>query len=148
MAIHVNNLIGSRWQQSCNGSVGSLFEPAMRKATIMLRVETQEVGTTLIFRLEGRFTSDGAEQVRLLVARCDSKLELIVDLTEVTFIDAMGENVLSLLKKLGAEFVAETAYSRDICDRLSLPLLGSPTQSSQASGNEKLRSRPNALALG
>jgi hypothetical protein len=114
----------------------------------MLRVETQQVGTTLIFRLEGRFTSDGAEQVRLLVARCDSKLELIVDLTEVTFIDAVGENVLSLLKKLGAEFVAETAYSRDICDRLSLPLLGSPTQSSQASGNEKLRSRPMALALG
>lgn len=114
----------------------------------MLRVETQELGTTLILRFEGRFTSDGAEQVRLLVARCHSKLELIVDLTEVMFVDAVGENVLSLLKKLDAEFVAETAYSRDVCARLSLPLLGSATQSSQVPVNKKLRSRSVALALG
>ena len=89
----------------------------------MLRVETQELDGALICRLEGRFTGKGAEEVRTLVTRCDSKLELVVDLTEMMFIDAIGEEVLLFVKKLGAQFVAETSYSRDICERLSLPLI-------------------------
>jgi hypothetical protein len=89
----------------------------------MLRVETKELNGTLICRLEGRFTGEGAEQVRTLVTRCNSKLELVVDLTEIMFVDAIGEVVLSFVKKLGAQFVAETSYSRDICERLNLPLL-------------------------
>ena len=89
----------------------------------MLRVETQELDGALICRLEGRFTGDVAEHVRLLVMRCDSKLELVIDLTEVMFIDAVGEDVLSFVKKLGGTFVAETAYSRDICERLHLPFV-------------------------
>lgn len=87
----------------------------------MLRVETQESGDALIFRLEGRFTGEGAEQVRTLVTRCDNKMTLVIDLTEVLFIDALGESVLSFLKRLGARFVAETSYSRDVCERLDLP---------------------------
>jgi len=90
----------------------------------MLRVETQELDGTLICRLEGRFTGEGAEEVRRLVTRCDNKLELVVDLTDVMFIDAIGEEVLLFVKRLGAQFVAETSYSRDICERLELPFIG------------------------
>jgi len=90
----------------------------------MLRVQTQESDGALVCRLEGRFTGKGAEEVRTLVTRCDSNLELVVDLTEVLFIDATGEAVLLFIKRLGAEFVAETSYSRDICDRLQIPLVG------------------------
>jgi hypothetical protein len=90
----------------------------------MLRVQTQESDSTLICRLEGRFTGDGAEEVRTLVTRCDSKLELVVDLTDLMFIDAVGEEVLLFAKRLGAQFVAETAYSLDVCERLQLPLIG------------------------
>jgi hypothetical protein len=89
----------------------------------MLRVETQQLEGALICRLEGRFTGTGAEQVRILVTRCDSKLNLVVDLTEVMFIDAIGEEVLSFLKRLGGRFVADTSYSRDVCERLDLPLV-------------------------
>ncbi|MGO9677942.1 MAG: STAS domain-containing protein [Candidatus Sulfotelmatobacter sp.] len=89
----------------------------------MLRVETQELDGALICRLEGRFTGKGAEEVRTLVTRCDSKLELVVDLTDVMFIDTIGEEVLSFVKRLGARFIAETSYSRDVCERLSLPLV-------------------------
>ncbi len=88
----------------------------------MLRVQTQELDGALICRLEGRFTGKGAEEVRTLVTRCDSKLELVVDLTELMFIDAIGEEVLLFVKRLGAQFVAETSYSRDVCERLQLPL--------------------------
>lgn len=91
----------------------------------MLRVETQELDGALICRLEGRFTGEGAEEVRRLVTRCDSKLELVVDLTDVMFIDAIGEEVLLFVKRLGAQFVAETSYSRDVANGLTFRLLAS-----------------------
>src|ERR1039457_422271 len=105
----------------------------------MLRVQTQELDGTLTCRLEGRFTGRGAEEVRTLITCCDSKLELVVDLTDVMFIDAIGEEVLLFVKRLGAEFVAENSYSRDVCERLQLPLLGThkrnPHVSSGSGGN-------------
>jgi hypothetical protein len=102
---------------------------------MMLRVETQELNGALICRLEGRFTGKGAEEVRRLVTRCDSKLELVVDLTDVMFIDAIGEEVLLFLKRLGAQFLAETSYSRDVCERLHLPLISKRKLKMQVPGN-------------
>jgi len=87
----------------------------------MLRVEMHDSINALIVRLEGRLTGEGAEQVRTLVTRCHTEWRLIVDLTEVTFVDAVGEVVLSFLKRFGAEFVADTAYTLDVCERLRLP---------------------------
>jgi hypothetical protein len=101
----------------------------------MLRVETQELDGALICRLEGRFTGKGAEEVRTLVTRCDSKLEFVVDLTDVIFIDAIGEEVLLFVKRLGAHFVAETSYSRDVCERLQLPFIGKRKSNMQVPGN-------------
>lgn len=107
----------------------------MQQVPTMLRIETQEIDDALICRLEGRLTGEGAEQLRSLVTRCGSNSELVVDLTEVMFIDAVGENVLSFTKKLGAEFVADTAYSLDICERLQLPLLRNHTHHPPLRGN-------------
>ena len=101
----------------------------------MLRVQTQELDGSLNCRLEGRFTGNGAEEVRRLVTHCDSKLELVVDLTDVMFIDAIGEEVLLFVKRLGGQFLAETAYSRDICERLQLPLMGKPKPNTQSPRN-------------
>ena len=89
----------------------------------MLRVLTQELDGVLICRLEGRFTGKGAEEVRTLVTRCDNKLELVVDLADVLFIDAIGEDVLFSLPGF-EQSVAETSYSRDVCERLQLPIIG------------------------
>jgi hypothetical protein len=101
----------------------------------MLRVQTQESDGTLIFRLEGRFTGKGADEVRTLIMRCNSKLELLVDLTEVMFIDAIGEEVLLFVRRLGAQFIAETSYSWDVCERLQLPLIGKPKPKMHVPGN-------------
>jgi hypothetical protein len=115
----------SPWQNRCKDDYSQRFEAANEcRGTMMLRVETQELDSALICRLEGRFTGKGAEEVRTLVTRCDSKLELVVDLTDVMFIDAIGEEVLLFVKRLGAQFVAETSYSRDVCERLELPFVG------------------------
>ena len=111
----------------------------------MLRVETEQLDGALICRLEGRFTGEGAEEVRRLVTRCDNKLELVVDLTDVMFIDAVGEEVLLFVKRLGAQFIAETSYSRDVCERLQLPIVGKRKSNTQVPGNSNgNRNRPRS----
>jgi hypothetical protein len=115
----------SSWQNRCKDDYSQRVETANEcRGLMMLRVETQQLDGALICRLEGRFTGEGAEEVRRLVTRYDSKLDLVVDLTDVMFIDAIGEEVLLFVKRLGAQFVAETAYSRDVCERLQLPFIG------------------------
>jgi hypothetical protein len=94
----------------------------------MLRVITNKTVGILTFKLEGRLSGERAEQVRTLVIRSNAEMRLIVDITELMFVDALGEEVLSFLKRLGAQFLAETAYSLDVCERLHLPVL--PKQSS------------------
>ena len=76
----------------------------------------------LTVRLEGRLTDGDAEHVRMLVTRCNIERGLVVDLTEVTFIDAGGEETLSFCNRLGAKFVAADAYVLGVCERLHLPL--------------------------
>ncbi len=90
----------------------------------MLRVEMQDSANASIIQLEGRFTGDWADHVRTLMSHYPPEVRLVVDLREVTFADDLGEDVLSFLKRLGAEFVADTSYTLDICERLHLPLAG------------------------
>jgi hypothetical protein len=89
----------------------------------MLRVEFQDVGDTVTMQLEGRFVGPFAQDTRDLVTRCKIPLRLIVNLSEVTFVDAIGEEVLSWLARIGAEFVAENCYPQHVCERLHLPMV-------------------------
>jgi hypothetical protein len=88
----------------------------------MLRVVFQEVGNIRTMRLEGRFVGPFAEDARDLVTRCKIPLRLVVNLSEVTFVDPVGEEMLSWLARIGGEFVAENSYPLDVCERLHLPL--------------------------
>ena len=103
----------------------------------MLRVEICDSAETLILRLEGRFTGDDAEQTRTMAARCAARGKLFVDLTEVEFIDAAGEEVLSFLGQFGAEFVAPNSYLLDVCERLNLRV--APNGISYMDASEKPR---------
>src|SRR5262245_4932328 len=84
----------------------------------MLRVQLHDS----LLKLEGRLTGEAAEHVRALMTCTYMEPRMVVDVTEVTFVDSAGEAVLSLLGRLGAEFVAETAYASDVCERLELPI--------------------------
>jgi hypothetical protein len=104
----------------------------------MLRVTTSQTVDILTFKLEGRLAGERAEQVRTLVTRSKTEMRFIVDITEMMFVDALGEEVLSFLKRLGVQFLAQTAYSLDVCERLHLPLVpkqGSGTLSAGSNGN-------------
>ena len=93
----------------------------------MLRVEMLDSSGSLRIKLEGRLTGDDAEHAQALTRDAlegEGDTRLVVDLTDVMFIDALGEEVLSFWGQLGAQFVATTSYAIDVCERLHLPLAG------------------------
>jgi hypothetical protein len=90
----------------------------------MLRIEFQnDVANATTIRMEGRLVGTFAEDARELVARCKIPSKVVVNLSEVSFVDSIGEETLSCLGRIGVKFVAESAYARDVCDRLKLPVL-------------------------
>ncbi len=90
----------------------------------MLRAELRDASNTAWLRLQGRFVGAQTEQVRALVVRCNTLfLKLVVDLSDVTFVDAGGEDLLLWLACIGAQFVANRPHSLHLCRRVRLPLL-------------------------
>lgn len=100
----------------------------------MLRVQLLGPVGVLTLKLEGRFAGADAEHTRMLIARSPVDVRLVVDLTDVVFVDAIGENVLLFLGRLGAEFVASTSYTFDVCERLRLPLARTASSTASTSG--------------
>ena len=88
----------------------------------MLRVEFQDVGKTLTMRLEGRFVGPFAEEARELLTRSKIPPRLVVNLSEVTYVDAVGEEMLSWLARIGGKFIADNCYPLHVCERLHLPM--------------------------
>jgi hypothetical protein len=112
----------------------------------MLRVEICDSAETLILKLEGRFTGDDAEHTRTLTTRLAAREKLLVDLTEVEFVDVTGEEVLSFLGRFGAEFIAPNSYVLDVCERLNLrvaPNGSSPLSPLEDPGTNGDQSRSN-----
>jgi len=103
----------------------------------MLRVDIRDSANALSLKLEGRFTGNDAQNTCALMARCHDGMTLIVDLTEVTFIDSVGEEVLSFFGRFGANFVAPTSYTLDTCERLHLRVATSEASGGNTSGTSR-----------
>jgi len=87
----------------------------------MLRVEFNHDGNgSLLLRLQGRLVGPYAEDARVTLARYQFPPTVAVDLSEITFIDSLGEELLLWLGRMGSEFVAENVYARSVCERLQL----------------------------
>jgi len=95
----------------------------------MLRIELQDLANSLEMRMEGPLVGHYAEEARISIAHCSVPREFVVDVSELTFIDTLGEEVLSWLERIGAKFVADRDYSRNVCERLRLPLTRKRTDS-------------------
>ena len=86
----------------------------------MFRAEIQWLANGPTLKLEGKLVADWAEQARCLVTKDVLPKGLIVDLTEVSYIDSVGEQLLKWLASVGAVFVAGSVYAIAVCDRLRL----------------------------
>ena len=89
----------------------------------MFRAEIQWVANGPTLKMEGRLIGVWAEQVRSLVINDVIPKGLIVDLTDVTYIDPVGEELLNWLGSIGARFVTANVYTAGICEGLHLPVL-------------------------
>jgi hypothetical protein len=98
----------------------------------MLRMEFHELPDGITMHMEGRFVGDFAEHARMLIARSKIPSSFVVDLSEVSFIDGIGEDVLVWFKELGVKFVADSLYSGEVCNRLQLPLVNGSSNGTQA----------------
>lgn len=90
----------------------------------MLRAEFNHKNKSLTLKLEGRLVAAWAVQVKSVVSRHFVPNGLFVDISEVTYVDSVGEQLLLWLAEFHAIFIAETCYARDVCERLHLTLIG------------------------
>ncbi len=104
----------------------------------MFRVEMHNGASASVMKIEGQLSGEFAEHTRTLLTRCNTEMRLVVDLTDVTFVDTAGEEVLSLFGRVGAEFIADNVYSRDLCERLNLPLARTAVRIRKRNSRENL----------
>ncbi len=109
----------------------------------MLRMQFYELPNGTKMQLEGRFVREFAEHARTLIGRSVVPSNLVVDLSEVSFVDAVGEEVLLWVKGIGAKFAAESAYARHVCECLQLPIDGD-----RSAGSQHVRHRARGRAPG
>lgn len=88
----------------------------------MVRVEFHDRDNVTTVRIEGRFGGRFAEDARNLIAKKKVSGRLVVDLSELTWADSIGEEVLAWLGKIGCKFIAGNAYSSFVCENLGLPI--------------------------
>jgi len=86
----------------------------------MFRAEIKWLASGPTLKLEGKLVADWAE-AGCLVTKDVLPKGLIVDLTDVSYIDSLGDWLLKWLASDGAVFVAGSVYGLAICDRLRLP---------------------------
>jgi ABC-type transporter Mla MlaB component len=89
----------------------------------MFRAEIQWLASGPTLKLEGRLVTDWAEQARCLVTKDVLPKGLLVDLTEVSYVDSAGEQLLKWLASVGAVFIGGSVYAFAVCDRLRLPIM-------------------------
>ena len=77
----------------------------------MFRAEIQWFASGPTLKLEGKLVAGWAEQARCLVTKDVLPKGLIVDLSEVSYIDSVGEQLLKWLAGVGALFVAGSVYA-------------------------------------
>lgn len=87
----------------------------------MLRI-TQPTSTSgpQTFVLEGRLTGEWANELMRVIGATIPGAGCTINLEEVSYVDASGEEALRALREKGASFQAENAYGKDLCRRLHL----------------------------
>jgi len=114
----------------------------------MFRAEIQWLASGPTLKFEGRLVADWAEQARSLVTKDILPKGLIVDLTEVSYVDSVGEQLLKWLASVGAVFIASSVYAFAICDWLRLsPMQRIAERRKRHHGNHRERSSNTPIQL-
>ena len=88
----------------------------------MFRAELKQLTNGSVLKMEGRLVGEWANEAKSLFSQGPVPKALIVDLTDVSYVDAIGEQVLTWLSSIGARFLAKGIYAAAVCKRLNLPI--------------------------
>ena len=99
----------------------------------MFRAQIIQLANRPTLKMEGNLVGQWAEEAKSLVTDGPVPKGLIVDLTDVNYVDAVGEKVLNWLASVGASFLAKAVYSAALCEQLQLPVHGVASVSSEQS---------------
>ena len=86
----------------------------------MLRITLPKAANQGMYKLEGRLTGRWAQELLRVVRQSGAGKGTVFDLQEVFYVDSAGEGALRLLGRRGARFITESAYGKDLCNRLKL----------------------------
>jgi hypothetical protein len=95
----------------------------------MLRIDFVE---TTVMRMSGRLTEEYRDVVERFVRSHSAPSSLVVDLSEVTYVDRAGEELLQWIGEYGSRFQAGSTYALHICERLHLNI-SEPTSNTEES---------------
>jgi len=90
----------------------------------MFRAQLYQLASGPTLKMEGSLVGEWAQEAKSLVTNGPVPKGLIVDLTDVSYVDSVGEHVLAWLASVGACFMAKAVYAASVCERLQLPLHG------------------------
>ena len=96
----------------------------------MLRIDRLD---TAVLRMSGRMTEGCREEIESVVGSRKELSNTVVDLTEVTYVDHAGEELLSWLGQRGARFTADSPYALHVCERLHLRTTVAPAPAGHTS---------------
>ena len=86
----------------------------------MLRITLPTASDSGLFILEGRLTGLWARELLRVARGANQGYGNTFDLQEVFYVDSEGEKALRWLGGRGARFITESAYGKDLCNRLNL----------------------------
>jgi hypothetical protein len=73
-----------------------------------------------LYVLEGRLAGLWAKELIRVTSQLGPRTTAIFNLENVCYVDSLGENALLWLNRLGAAFIVENVYGKDLCQRLHL----------------------------
>lgn len=104
------------------GSPAEGVKTARQEVRHLFRAEINQCSTGPIITLEGRLVGHWAEQAKSLISNRSLPKGLVVDLTGLSYVDSVGEQVLNWFKSIGAVFIGKNIYAAGVCELLKLPL--------------------------
>ena len=92
----------------------------------MLMITEQRKANTLTFKLAGALAGDWAIEFKRCwrnAVMASSAPHIIVDLSEVTFVDEFGKETLGLMANEGAELIARDVLMKSIVEEIAMESL-------------------------
>lgn len=86
----------------------------------MLRITLPTNEETPVYVLEGRLVGIGVDELLRVTREIGPNTNCLFNLEDVLYVDQLGEKVLRRFNRLGARFVTNTAYGKNLCERLHL----------------------------